>query len=114
MGLLNARRALVVTEASEALPSEARSGRRPRDQVIYYQHRHDRARRTLRSIAELVAKAEQAVAGNAPVKRNRSIQLTGGTRSMNRELECQRSADLPHLRSLNFPAWARRVVTDVR
>ena len=27
---------------------------------------------------------------------------------------CQRSAGLPHLRSLNFPAWARRVVTDVR
>jgi hypothetical protein len=58
-----------------------------RDQVIYYQYRHDRARRTLRGIDEQIAKAEQAVAGNAPVKRNRFIQLTGGTRTVNRELE---------------------------
>jgi hypothetical protein len=57
-----------------------------RDQVIYYQYRHDRARRTLRGIDEQVAKAEQAVAGKAPVKRNRFIQLSGGTRSVNREL----------------------------
>ena len=58
-----------------------------RDQVIYYQYRHDRARRTLRGIDEQVAKAEQAVAGKVPVKRNRFIQLSGGTRSVNRELE---------------------------
>jgi len=58
-----------------------------RDQVIYYQYRHDRARRTLRGIDQQIAKAEQAVAGKAPVKRNRFIQLTGGTRSVNRELE---------------------------
>jgi hypothetical protein len=58
-----------------------------RDQVIYYQYRHDRARRTLRGIDEQIAKAEQAVAGNAPVKRNRFIQLSGGTRSVNRDLE---------------------------
>jgi hypothetical protein len=58
-----------------------------RDQVIYYQYRHDRARRTLRGIDEQVAKAEQAVAGKVPVKRNRFIQLTGGTRSVNRDLE---------------------------
>ena len=32
-------------------------------------------------------KAEQAVAGKAPVKRNRFIQLSGGTRTVNRELE---------------------------
>ncbi len=37
-----------------------------RDQVIYYQYRHDRARRTLRGIDEQVAKAEQAVAGQGP------------------------------------------------
>jgi Transposase DDE domain len=36
-----------------------------RDQVIYYQYRHDRARRTLHGIDEQVRKAEQAVAGNA-------------------------------------------------
>src|SRR5207344_1417391 len=58
-----------------------------RDQVIYYQYRHDRARRTLRGIDEQIAKAENAVAGKTPVKRNRFIQLTGGTRKVNRELE---------------------------
>jgi hypothetical protein len=66
-------------------PAGPNGGRR--DQVIYYQYRHDRARRTLRGIDEQVRKAEQAVAGNAPVKRNRFIQLSGGTRSVNRELE---------------------------
>jgi hypothetical protein len=63
-----------------------------RDQVIYYQYRHDRARRTLHGIDEQVRKAEQAVAGNAPVKRNRFIQLPGGTRSVNRELEAKARA----------------------
>ena len=52
-----------------------------RDQVIYYQYRHDRARRTLRGIDEQVRKAEQAVAGKVPVKRNRFIRLSGGTRA---------------------------------
>jgi hypothetical protein len=60
-----------------------------RDQVIYYQYRHDRARRTLRGIDEQVKKAEQAVAGKAPVKRNRFIQLSGGAKSVNRELEAK-------------------------
>jgi len=36
---------------------------------------------------EQVAKAEQAVAGKAPVKRNRFIRLSGGTRTVNRQLE---------------------------
>jgi hypothetical protein len=66
-------------------PAGPNGGRR--DQVIYYQYRHDRARRTLRGIDEQVQKAEQAVAGKVPVKRNRFIQLSGGTRSVNRELE---------------------------
>jgi Transposase DDE domain len=66
-------------------PAGPNGGRR--DQVIYYQYRHDRARRTLRGIDEQVRKAEQAVAGNAPVKRSRFIQLSGGTRSVNRDLE---------------------------
>ena len=55
-------------------PAGPNGGRR--DQVIYYQYRADRARRTLRGIDEQVAKAEQAVAGKAPVKRNRFIQLS--------------------------------------
>ncbi len=58
-----------------------------RDQVIYYQYRADRARRTLRGIDEQVAKAEKAVAGKVPVKRNRFITLAGGDKSVNRELE---------------------------
>jgi hypothetical protein len=58
-----------------------------RDQVIYYQYKADRARRTLRGVGEQVHKAEQAVAGKAPVRRNRFIQLTGGTRKVNRDLE---------------------------
>jgi Transposase DDE domain len=66
-------------------PAGPNGGRR--DQVIYYQYKADRARRTLRGIDEQVTKAEQAVAGNAPVKRNRFIQLSGGTKSVNRELE---------------------------
>jgi len=63
-----------------------------RDQVIYYQYRHDRARRTLRGIGEQVAKAENAVAGRAPIKRNRFIQLSEGTHTVNRELEAKARA----------------------
>ena len=59
------------------------------DRVIYYQYRHDRARRTRRGIDEQVAKAERAVAGKAPVKRNRYVKLTGATTSVNRDLEAK-------------------------
>jgi Transposase DDE domain len=62
------------------------------DRVIYYQYRHDRARRTLRGIDEQVAKAEKAVDGTAPVKRNRFIQLSGATKTVNRELEAKARA----------------------
>jgi Transposase DDE domain len=48
-----------------------------RDHTIFYQYRADRARRTLRGIDEQIAKAENAVAGRTPVKRNRFIKLTG-------------------------------------
>jgi transposase len=60
-----------------------------RDQVIYYQYRADRARRTLKGIDEQIGKAERAVAGKAPVKRNRFITLAGGDKSVNRELEAK-------------------------
>jgi hypothetical protein len=66
-------------------PAGPNGGRR--DQVIYYQYRHDRGRRTLHGIDEQVRKAEQAVAGNLPVKRNRFIKIAGGAKSVNRELE---------------------------
>jgi transposase len=58
-----------------------------RDQVIYYQYRADRARRALHGIDEQVKKAQKAVNGLAPVKRNRFIQLEGAVKSVNRELE---------------------------
>jgi hypothetical protein len=63
-----------------------------RDQVIYYQYRHDRARRALRGIDEQVAKAENAVAGKAPIKRNRFIHLSEGTHRVNRALEAKARA----------------------
>ena len=59
------------------------------DRIVYYQYRHDRARRTLRGIDEQVAKAERAVDGHAPVKRNRFIKLAGAAKSVNRELEAK-------------------------
>jgi hypothetical protein len=62
------------------------------DRVIHYQYRHDRARRTLRGIDEQVAKAEKAVDGKAPVKRNRYIQLAGATKTVNRTLEAKTRA----------------------
>ncbi len=68
-------------------PNEEARGRR--DRVIYYQYKHDRARRTLRGIDQQVAKAERAVAGDVPVKRNRFVQLRGGQRSVNRQLEAK-------------------------
>ena len=68
-------------------PWPAGPGGGRRDQVIYYQYKAGRARRTLRGIDEQVAKAEKAVAGKVPVKRNRFIRLSGGTRTVNRELE---------------------------
>jgi hypothetical protein len=75
---------LVLTQPWPAGPGDQR-----RDQVIYYQYRADRARRTLRGIDEQVGKAEKAVAGKVAVKRNRFIQLTGATKSVNRTLEAK-------------------------
>ncbi|MFC6871325.1 IS1634 family transposase [Haloechinothrix salitolerans] len=63
-----------------------------RDQVIHYQYKHDRARRTLRGIDEQIAKAEKAVAGKVAVKRNRFLQLTGATKTVNRDLEAKARA----------------------
>ena len=59
----------------------------PRRRTIFYQYRADRARRALRGIDQQIVKAEKAVAGQTPVKRNRFIQLSGGTKSVNRGLE---------------------------
>lgn len=73
---------LILTQPWPAGPKDKR-----RDQVIYYQYKADRARRTLHGIDKQVAKAQQAVEGKAPVKRNRFIKLTDATKTVNRELE---------------------------
>lgn len=72
--------------------TEAKKAAGRRDKVTYYQYRHDRARRTLRGIDEQVGKAEKAVAGKTAVKRNRFVKLTGGTKSVNRDLEAKSRA----------------------
>jgi hypothetical protein len=64
----------------------------PRRRTIFYQYRADRARRSLRGIDQQITKAEKAVAGQTPVKRNRFVQLTGGSRSVNRDLETKARA----------------------
>jgi hypothetical protein len=75
---------LILAQPRPAGPSDRR-----RDEVVYYQYRADRARRTLRGIDEQVGKAEKAVAGKVPVKRNRFIKLTGADKSVNRTLEAK-------------------------
>jgi hypothetical protein len=77
----------IFTQPWPASPSDQR-----RNQVIYYQYKADRARRTLRGIDEQVAKAEKAVAGKISVKRNRFVQLTGADKSVNRTLEAKARA----------------------
>lgn len=78
---------LILTQPRPAGPRDRR-----RDEVIYYQYRADRARRTLRGIDEQVTKAERAVAGKVPVKRNRFIKLVGADKSVNRTLEAKARA----------------------
>lgn len=77
----------VFTQPWPAGPSDKR-----RDQVIYYRYSTDQARRTLRGIDEQVTKAERAVAGQTPVKRNRFVKLTDATKSVNRDLETKARA----------------------
>ena len=63
-----------------------------RDHTFIYQYKADRARRTLRGIDQQVTKAENAVAGRTPVKRNRYVRLTGADKSVNRTLEAKNRA----------------------
>jgi hypothetical protein len=77
----------IFTQPWPAGPADKR-----KDQVFYYQYKHDRARRTLKGIDEQVAKAEKAVAGKIPVKRNRFIKITNATKTVNRELEAKARA----------------------
>jgi hypothetical protein len=75
---------LVLTQPRPAGPADKR-----RDEVVYYQYRSDRARRRLHGIDEQVTKAERAVAGKVPVKRNRFITLVDAKKSVNRTLEAK-------------------------
>jgi hypothetical protein len=77
----------IFTQPWPAGPSDKR-----RDHTYFYQYRADRARRTLRGIDQQIAKAENAVAGRTPVKRNRYVRLTGATKSVNRALEAKNRA----------------------
>ncbi len=63
-----------------------------RDHTFIYSYRADRARRTLRGIDQQVTKAENAVAGKTPVKRNRYVRLTGATKTVDRALETKNRA----------------------
>ena len=63
-----------------------------RDKVTYYRYKADSARRSLHGIDTQIGKAERAVVGKEPVKRNRFVKLTGGDRSINRELEAKARA----------------------
>ena len=78
---------LVLTESMPAAPSDGRG-----HWWVYYRYAYDRGRRTLKGISNQVAKAEKAVAGKVPVKRNRFVRLEGGTRSVNRDLEAKARA----------------------
>jgi transposase len=69
--------------------TDAQRAQGRRDKTVYYQYNHDRARRALRGIDQQIAKAEKAVAGQTPIKRNRFIQLSGGQRTVNRALEAK-------------------------
>lgn len=51
--------------------------------VTYYQYSWDRARRTLKGIEEQVTKAQKAVAGKIPVKRNRFVDLKAPNKQVN-------------------------------
>jgi hypothetical protein len=63
-----------------------------RKRTIFYQFRADRAKRALKGIDAQIAKAEKAVAGQAAVKRNRFVQLTGARKTINRDLEAKARA----------------------
>lgn len=63
-----------------------------RKRVTFYQYRAERARRTLHGIDTQIAKAEKAITGQVPIKRNRFVTITGGTRTLNRDLEAKARA----------------------
>ncbi|WP_290514622.1 IS1634 family transposase [Aeromicrobium sp.] len=77
----------VFTQPWPAVGVAKAAGRR--DKVTYIRYKADSARRSLHGIDTQIAKAERAVAGKEPVKRNRFVKLTGGDKTINRELEAK-------------------------
>lgn len=85
-----------------------------RRRTTFYQYRTDRAKRTLKGIDQQIAKAEKAVAGGpSAIKRNRFVHLSGGTRTVNRDLEAKVRA-LAGLKGYvtNLEAPTAKFVTD--
>jgi hypothetical protein len=79
-----------------------------RRRTTYYQYKSDRARRALHGIDQQLAKAEKAVAGQTPIKRNRFV-IDGGTHTINRDLEAKARSLAgwkPYITNLEAdPAW---------
>src|SRR5829696_5779656 len=79
------RRESPALEPADGMPLTQPVTMRPmadqRRRTPIYQYKTDRARRSVHSIEQQVAKAEKAVAGQAAIKRNRFVTLTGGTRA---------------------------------
>jgi transposase len=80
----------VFTQPWPATAAQKAAGRR--DKVTYYRYKADSARRSLHGIDTQIGKAERAVAGKEPVKRNRFVKLTGGDKTINRDLEAKARA----------------------
>lgn len=68
----------------QPMPASPKDQRR--DHTIFYQYRADRARRTLHGVEAQVSKARQAIAGKTAIKRNRFVQINGGTTELNQPL----------------------------
>jgi len=75
---------LILTQPWPASKSDGR-----RDATRFYRYCADHAKRAKRGIDEQVRKAEDAVAGRRPVKNNKYVRLTGGSKAVNRSLEAR-------------------------
>jgi len=81
------------------------------DKVAYYRYKADSARRSLHGIDTQIAKAERAVAGKEPVRRNRFVKLTGGE-TIDRDLEakaCALAGLKAHITNMVDPTLDTRV-----
>ena len=59
----------------------------PKSEDPIRQYPADRAKRTLTGIDQQSAKAEKAIKGQTAIKRSWFVPLSGGTRTVNRELD---------------------------